>query len=400
MKHGLRNLFLALALALVIAAPQPGLARQSGTRGRDTVTITREEYDRLKQYELLDEVRQYIDSYYYQVPDDQALMDGAIQGLLGGLGDAYSFYYPEETWRKMQEDDEGKYAGIGVQMLGDPDNGSVTITRVFRDTPAQEAGLRKGDVFYKVEDIEVTTATLTDAVNTMRGVPGERVHVEVVRNGEVIAFDLIKANIVVNRVDYRMLDDGVGYILLYEFAGGSSEAVVEAFNALKAQGMRSLILDLRDNPGGWVRDAEEIGDFLMDDKLLYYIEDRSGNRQDYRTDPGLDPTPVILLVNDHSASASEILAAGLQDHKRATIMGVNTFGKGVIQYVIALSDGKTGFQLTYAQYFSPLGRKVHGEGIAPDIEVEMPEELLTHLFEVGDLADPQLAAAYEEAKKQ
>ena len=299
----------------------------------------------------------------------------------------------------MQEDDTGKYAGIGVQMLGNYEDSAVTITRVFRNTPAEAAGIRKGDVFLSVEDIQVTTATMQDAVDLMRGVPGEKVHIELVRNGEVLPFDLIKAEIVVNRVEYKMLDDQIGYIILFEFAGGSMEAFKAAFDELKAQGMKSLIFDLRDNPGGWVGDAEKIGDVFLDGKLLYYTLDRYSSREEHVTQKGGDGMPLILLVNENSASASEILSGAMQDHQRARLIGTKTFGKGVIQYVISLSDEKSGFQLTGAQYFTPHGRKVHKEGITPDVIVEMPEELKSKFFDTGDLSDPQLAAAYEEALK-
>jgi len=284
-------------------------------------------------------------------------------------------------------------------MLGDPEDGSVTITRVFKNTPAEREGIKKGDVFFKVEELEVTTATMMDAVDIMRGVPGEKVHIELVRNGEILPFDLVKANIVVNRVEYKMIDDKVGYIILFEFAGGSMEAFTEAYEELKAQGMQHLIFDLRDNPGGWVGDAEEISELFLDKKMLYYTEDREQRRKEYVTKPGADSMPLTLLVNEHSASASEIMAAGMQDNGRAVIMGEKTFGKGVIQYVVPLSDGVSGFQFTSAQYFSPLGNKVHMEGITPDIEVPMPEELKDIFYDTADLSDPQLAAAYEQALK-
>lgn len=392
---------LAILLTLLVIVPLIAIASQRNTLGQGaTVTISKQEYERLKQYELLDEVKQYIDNYYYEQPENQKLMDGAIQGLLSGLEDAYSFYYPEEAWKNMLEQDEGKYAGIGVQMLGNYEDSLVTITRVFRNTPAEAAGLKKGDVFKSVEDLAVTTATMQDAVKIMRGVPGEKVHIEIVRNGEVLPFDLIKAEIIVNRVEYKMLDEQVGYLILFEFAGGSAEAFTEALNDLKQQGMKSLILDLRDNPGGWVADAEKIGDLLLDKNLMYYTQDRQGECHEFFTEDGKEDVPLTILVNGNSASSSEIIAAAMQDLKRATIMGTKTFGKGIIQYVIPLSDGKTGFQFTSAQYFSPLGHKVHKEGITPDMEVEMPEELKTVFFETGDLTDPQLKAAYEYAVDQ
>lgn len=388
---------MTLAAILLVSPIFAGASWASGNK--ETVTIPKEEYERLKKYELLDEVKKYVDAYFYEEPKEQDMLDGAIQGLLAGLGDSYSFYYPQEAWNKMQEDDSGKYAGIGVMMLGNYKDRSVTIVRVFKDTPAERAGLKKGDVFYKVEDVVVSTATMHEAVDIMRGKPGEKVNIEIIRNDETLPFELVKANITVNRADYKMIDDKVGYLILYEFAGGSKEAFKEGYEALKAQGMQYLIFDLRDNPGGWVGDAEAIGNMLMDKKLLYYTMDRFERRKEYVTTQGAETMPITVLVNDHSASASEILAGALKENKRAQIVGEQTFGKGVIQYVVPLSDEKSGFQFTAAQYFSPEGNKVHKEGVTPDIVVEMPEELKTKLFETGDLSDPQLAAAYKEALK-
>lgn len=387
-----------LAIVLLLGL-SPVLARAGwfNSKKNETVTISKDEYERLKQFELLDEVKQYVDAYYYEEPNAQNMLDGAIQGMLQGLGDAYTFYYPQEAWTKMQEDDTGKYAGIGVQMLGNYEDSLVTIIRVFKDTPAERAGLKKGDIFYKVEDLEVSTATMQDAVDIMRGVPGEKVHIEILRNGEVLPFDLVKANIVVNRVEYKMIDDKVGYIILFEFAGGSMEAFDEAYQDLKQQGMEHLIFDLRDNPGGWVGDAEKIGSIFLDQKMLYYTQDRGGNKKEYITTTGADTMSLTMLVNGNSASASEILAGAMQDHERATIIGEKTFGKGVIQFVVPLSDEKSGFQFTTAQYFSPLGHKVHKEGITPDLLVEQPEEFAQTFFDTADLKDPQLAKAYEHA---
>lgn len=402
MKHNRRLMWLALILAVVLLVPMLSASsfwQGSGSGNEDTVTISRKEYERLKKYEMLDEVKGYVDSYFYEEPDEQKMMDGAIQGLLSGLDDAYSFYYPEEAWNKMHEDDEGKYAGIGVQMLGDYETGAVTITRVFRDTPAEAAGLRKGDVFSKVEDVQVTTTTMQDAVNVMRGKPGEKVHVEVTRQGQLMPFDLIKAEIIVNRVEYKMLDNRVGYIVLFEFAGDSAEAFTKAYQELKSNGMKSLIVDLRDNPGGWVDDSIKIADIFLDKALLYYAEERSGAREKFYSSDGKDSIPLILLVNENSASSSEILAGALKDYERATLVGAKTFGKGIIQYVIPLSDNKSGFQFTYAQYFTPLGNQVHEEGITPDIIVEMPEDLKSTFFDLGSMEDPQLARAFEEAQK-
>lgn len=385
-----------IALLLVLLMMFPLAVSAVG----DTVTIPREEYESLQRYKLLEEVRSYIDNYYYQKPDDQAMMDGAIQGLLSGLGDGYTFYYPEEAWKKMWEDDEGKYAGIGIQLLGNPETYAVTIVRVFRDTPAEKAGMRKGDVLLKVEDIEITTATLQDGVKVMRGTPGEKVHVEVLRGAETIGFDLVKAEITANQVEYKMLDDKVGYIASYEFAGDMDKEFEKALNALKAEGAKGLVIDLRDNPGGWVEQSVHIADLFLDKTLLFYAENRAGEQEKTYTKDGKDDIPLVILVNENSASASELFSGAMKDYGRATIVGTTTFGKGVIQYVIGLNDNKSGFQFTSAQYFTPKGNKVHKVGITPDVVAEMPEDLSGTFTEVGDLNDPQLKAAYEELLKK
>ncbi len=393
MKKRLSTLLVLIMLSTALLyAAQANRISPSGT-----VTIPRAEYERLKQFEKLDEVKRYIDSYFYEEPDEQKMLDGAVQGMLEGTGDAYTFYYPEEAWKTLWEEDSGKYAGIGVQMLGNYEDKAVTIIRVFKGTPAEAAGLRKGDVFYMVNDLEVTNASMQDAVKLMRGVPGEEVHVQVVREGQVLSFDIIKAEITVNRVESMMLDHQVGYIALYEFAGHSYDDFKNAYDELKAQGMQSLLIDLRDNGGGWVDDGVKLADLFLDRVLLFYTEDRQGNQQKtYGTD-GKDELPLVLLVNENSASTTEILSGALKDHGRATIVGVKTFGKGVIQNVMELSDRVSGFQFTVAQYFTPLGQQVHKEGITPDVEALMPEELQHSFFQLGDMTDPQLKAAYEQA---
>ena len=393
-----KTLIISVVLMMLLSGAQAASA--SNIFGpNDTVTISRSEYESLKKYALVEEVRQYVETYYYKEPEEKAMLEGAIQGLLSGLGDAYTFYYPAEAWETMWEDDEGKYAGIGVQMLGDWRDSSVTIVRVFRGTPAEEAGLKKGDIFYKVEELEVSTATMQDAVNLMRGVPGETVHVEVVRNGEVLPFDIVKADITVNRVESGMLDNDVGYIAVYEFAGDVAEAFENALTDLTAKGAKGIVIDLRDNPGGWVQAGVDMADLFLDENVLFYTEDRAKTQEKTYTKNGKTDIPLVLVLNENSASTSEIFAAALKDYERATIVGTTTFGKGVIQYVIGLSDGVSGFQFTSAQYSSPNGNQVHEVGVEPHVESLIPEDMQNTYFQFGDLSDPQLETAYEEMLK-
>ena len=367
---------------------------------QNTVTLSREEYDRLMRYQQMDEILQYIEAWYYQEPDTDALIENATRGLLYGLEDPYSYYYNAQEWTDMWADDEGEYGGIGLQLLGNYLDYSVTITRVFKDTPAQEAGVRKGDILVRVEDIEVTAYSMQDAVNVMRGTTNEIVEIEVLRGEEYITFRIPRAIIHVNRIEYTMLEDSVGYIALYEFAGESQTEFAAALQDLRSKGAKSLILDLRDNGGGWVDSAIFIADLFLDQQLLVYSQDRYGNKDTsgYFTKKGKDNIPLTILVNENSASSSEILAGGLQEAGRAKLVGVKTFGKGIIQTVIPLNNNTEGFQMTYAQYFLSNDQPVHKIGITPDVLAEMPEELKSTYFELGDMTDPQLKKAWEEAK--
>ena len=400
MKKKLIALCAVLALlsgAIIVTSHAAGFS-DFFSQKQKTVTISQEEYERLSRYSKMDTILQYVETWYYEEPDVDALIENATRGLLYGLDDPYTFYYNEEEWTEMWEDDEGEYAGVGMELLGNALDYTVTITRVFHDTPAERAGIRKGDQLVRVEDIEVNFYSMQNAVNIMRGTVDEAVEIEVYRNGEYLTFQVTRAIIHINRVEYTLLQDQVGYIVLYQFAGESEKEFAAALSDLKSQGARALIVDLRDNGGGWVQAAVDIGDLFLDDGLLMYSEDRYGTREEYAMKAGSDDIPLVFLVNGNSASASEILSGGLHDRGRATLVGTQTYGKGIMQVVIDLPSKKDGFQMTYAQYFLPSGEKVHKVGVTPDIVSEMPEDLQSTLYALGDLNDPQLKDAWEAAR--
>lgn len=367
------------------------------SQGGDTVTISKAEYERLSRYAEMDEILQLVEAYYYQEPDVNAMLETAERGLLYGLEDPYTYYYNPEEYAALWEDDEGEYAGIGIQLQGSYETYLCTITRVFENTPAFEAGLRKGDILVLVDDIEVTAYTMQDAVNVMRGKVGETVEIQVKRDGQLLDFTIPRAVVHVNRVSSCMLDDQVGYIVLYEFSGDCTPMFQSQLDALIAKGAKSLVIDLRDNPGGWVDDAVKLADIFLPDATIAYLEDRAGQREYYRAKAGELEIPLVVLINENSASASEILSGALQDHKRATIVGTQSFGKGVVQYVLPVGTSGAGMQVTGAQYFTPNGNVVHKVGITPDVEAKLPEGDTT-LYELGDLADAQLNKAYEVAR--
>ena len=395
-----------LAAALLVSAALPAFAEGRfdffNFFNSDEVTISKAEYESLKRFSKLAEIYDQILLYYYQDPDESMMLEGAIWGMIQGLGDNYTLYYNPENWKQLWEEDKGNYAGVGIQMLANYTTQTVTISRVFKNTPAERAGLRKGDLLIRVDDLTVTADTMSDAADIMRGKVSETVEIEVVRRGENIVFTVERAMINVNWIETAMLDDQVGLIVLYEFAGDCEERLKEGVAELKEQGATALILDLRDNGGGWVDAAEKIADIFLDKQLLFYSETRTGQRDEWSTSEGKDDIPLVVLVNGASASSSEILSGSLQDAGRALVVGTQTYGKGIMQLVIPLggvNGEEDGMQVTYAQYFMPSGKKVHKVGITPDVLVEMPEELVGTYFELGDMTDVQLKRAWEEAVK-
>lgn len=391
-------LTLMVLLLLTGCALLPTTISDLATGMDDTVTISRAEYDRLQRYAELDEIWQIVEQYYYQEPDTQAMLDGAEMGLLYGLGDPYTYYYTPDQYAQLWADDEGEYAGIGIQIMSNYATGLCTISRVFLDSPALDAGLRKGDVLTRVEDIDVVTTTLQDAVNIMRGEPGTPVNVQVQRGDQLLDFVVDRAVVHVNWVNSCMLDGDVGYISLYEFSGDCSPSFAVHLDNLMSQGAKALVIDLRDNPGGWVDDAQKVADMFLEEGNVASLVYRDGTTELYTTttDGKENPIPLVVLVNEYSASASEILAGALQDRGRATIVGTQTFGKGVVQYVLPVGTRGAGMQLTVAQYYTPNGNEVHKVGITPDIEATLPEGDTT-MYDIGDLDDAQLKKAYEVA---
>ena len=350
-------------------------AQPVSTVSADNVTISRAEYERLTRFSELADLYDASMEYFFREPDGEKMIEYAAKGLMAGLGDPYSFYYNPEEYAQMVEDDEGKYVGIGVMILANAKEGYCVISRVFKGSPAEEAGVMRGDVLYRVEDdLYVTPENLTEAVNIMRGIEGTVVNVTFLRDGEEITFPITRKAILVNQVESTVLEDGIGYIALYQFAGEAEKEFEEALKNLVSQNIKGLIIDLRDNSGGWVEQARYIADLFMDRGELCYLVDRYGNEEHYyKTYNGKTDVRLVILVNEMSASSSEILTGALKDCADATVVGTNTFGKGIVQNVFTLDNSGAGFQITIAEYFTPKGNKVHEIGIAPDVEIERPE---------------------------
>ncbi|MDD2648556.1 MAG: S41 family peptidase [Eubacteriales bacterium] len=380
-----------LAIILVFAMLLPAAALAEG----ETVTISKEQYDEYQKYNDLETMYQYIKNYYYIEPDMDAMLEMAKVGLLAGLEDIYSFYYTPEDFTKMWEDDEGDYVGVGLMLLGDPRNSLVLITRAFKDGPAEEAGIKRGDYLLKVDDLDVNYSTLNQAVKIMRGTVGEPVTLTVLREDETLEFTMNRADVSQNLVDERMMDGDIGYIAFYSFDKDSDKELTDSINSMINKGAKGIVIDLRDNGGGWVSDAVSIADLFLDEAVVCTAINRGETVEVLKTQNGKLDIPLVLLVNELSASSSEILSGCLRDNNAATLVGTRTFGKGVMQAVLYVGTEGAGFQFTMEEYLTPNGDKVHEIGILPDVICEYTDEHKKIVYEFADENDPQVKCALE-----
>ena len=390
----------ATSVTLALSGTNTGLLMGRLANGQEIV-VTDAEYQAISRYRRLNEVLDLIQNEYYIEVDEEELILGAIRGMVDSLDDPYSFYRTPEEMTQEQDHEDGKYQGVGLQLLQTEDN-QLLITRVFANSPAEKAGIKSGDKLLIVEGVDLSKEVdmIQTAKSLLLGEEGTEATVEIERDGERLTFSVGHAEVIINRVEYEMLKDDIGYIAIYEFMGDDVEGFSEALDALKEDNAKALLIDLRGNPGGLLSDVVKISDMLLDEGLIVYVENRSGARESYYSDGETIDLPMAVLVNGTSASASEILAGALQDRGVATIIGETTFGKGIVQSIIPFHEDGAGIHLTTASYFTPSGRSIHGSGIEPDIFVEQAEgdEIVP---EIPDPArDTQLRRAIEHLKSQ
>lgn len=321
-------------------------------------------------------IQDTINQYYLNDVDREQLENGIYSGLVDSLEDPYSVYYSEEELKELQMSTEGIYYGIGAYISKAVTDGYCTISGVIENTPAEEAGLRAGDIIYEVGGVSTQGMETTEVVALIKGEEGTQVVLTVIREGEndYLEIPVERRKIESPTVSSEMLDEDIAYIQITEFDDVTEDQFAEALAECKGKGMKGLILDLRSNPGGNLSTVCEIARMLLPEGMIVYTEDKYGNRDEYTCDGTRQlQVPAVVLVNGYSASASEILAGAMKDYKIATIMGTTTFGKGIVQRVIALSDGSA-VKLTVSKYYTPNGNNIHEKGIEPDIEVDFDAE--------------------------
>lgn len=349
----------------------------------------------------VDSINELISEYYYFDVEDNYQEEALYDGIVDGLGDPYSQYFSATEYAALMEENDGEYVGIGATVTQDAETKAVYVVKPMKGSPALEAGLQPGDQIIQVDDLVVLDQELDFIVKKIRGEEGSTAKVIIKREGEEenIEFEIPRRVVENITVEYDMLDNKMGYIEVSQFIDNTPKMFKEALEDLKGQGAKSFIIDLRNNPGGLLTAVNEMCDYFVEGGLIVYTEDKNGNIIDeYKATDGEEINlPTVVLVNENSASASEIFTGCLKDYEKATIVGTTTFGKGIVQSVIPLSDGSA-VKLTIAKYFTPDGNDIHEIGIDPDVEIEQPEELI-YENDVPYKDDVQLQKAIEVLKK-
>lgn len=364
--------------------------RQTSADGASPESIIND--DSIAKLQAIEDV---IDEYYYQEEDISTdnMIEGMYAGMVASLGDPYSVYYTEEEWTLMMQDTEGIYFGIGAYIQLDKTTGFGKINGVIDNTPAQEAGLREDDIIYMIDGEIAQGLELSEIVAKIKGEEGTTVHLTIYRDGEddYLEFDVVRKQIESPTVNYEMMENGIGYIQITEFDDVTLDQFTEAMAVVKGSDAAGLILDLRSNPGGSLSVVVDIARQLLPEGLIVYTEDRAGERIEYTCNGENEwKRPLVVLVNGNSASASEILAGAIKDYGIGTLIGTTTFGKGIVQRILPLTDG-TALKLTVSAYYTPKGNNIHDIGIEPDIECEYDRDAY---YEKG--VDNQLERAKEE----
>ncbi len=388
----------ALSFALT-RAEGSGKKSDQNTSGNKPTQTEEIPYDKI--VGKLTFLQKLVDEYYLKNVNDVSFEDGIYKGFIASLQDPYSVYYTKDEYKSLMESSSGVYCGIGATVSQDAKTGVITIVKPFSTGPAYKAGVLPGDVLYKVNDDEVTGVDLTQVVGKMKGEEGTKVNISVVRQGksEPLKYTLTRQKIEIPTIEYKMLDNKIGYITITEFDEITVDQFVEAVDQLEAGGMKGLIVDVRNNPGGLLSSVVKILDRILPPELVVYTEDKAGNREDEKAvDKKKVSVPMAVLMNGQSASASEIFAGALQDYKVATLVGTTSFGKGIVQKVIPLSDG-TAVKLTISKYYTPNGRNIHGTGIKPDVEVKLSDDLMKKVVIPID-QDNQLQEAIKTVKNK
>jgi carboxyl-terminal processing protease len=397
-----RSLIILILVFMLASAIGTGVLFLSvGVSTGNLIVLSKAEYSKyeniMNEYSSLFDLEKFVNDNYYIPVDKKSIREGTYQGVFLGLGDPYSSYLTKKDYEDLLDTTAGEFQGIGVTIAPD-DTGFINVIAPIEDTPAARAGIMASDKIVKVDDKEYTAKTINEAVTAMRGQPGTKVKIDVLRDGAIIKFDIVRSNIVLKSVKSEMLDESIGYIRITNFDEKTLGEFENHLKDLESKQMKGLVIDLRDNPGGLVDSSVSITDQLLGSGIITYTEDRKKVREYYKSDAAKLDVPYVVLINKGSASASEIMAGAIKDNKGGTLIGETTFGKGIIQRIFSYGNEGGGVKLTVMQYFSPNGDIIHKIGVKPDIEIIIKDEA----YVKGDLPrenDTQLQKGIELLKQ-
>ncbi|MGI6201663.1 MAG: S41 family peptidase [Christensenellales bacterium] len=396
--HRGRILAAVLVTALVVGAICFTLGQQIASYRQviqgDRVVISKEDFQTLQSYQRLTQIHQSILKNYLGDVSDEALLDGAAKGMTAALDDPYAYYYTADEYKKLQEVSSGNYDGVGL-LIQQSAEGYATVVQVYEGSPAEQAGMQPGDQILAVDGEPLTLDEPIENISAkVKGPKNTQVAMTLLRGEEQVEVTLERKEITIDYAHFEVLDGGIGYVRITEFYGNAVTEFEKALKQFDKQGVKGFIVDLRDNPGGYLDDAVAIADLLLPEGDIVYTEDKNGNREYEKSDAACTDLPFAVLVNGMSASASEVLAGAIQDYGAAPLIGEKTYGKGIVQNIYPFNDGAA-LKYTIAKYYSPSGRCIHGTGLEPDIALSLPEELTDGTEDYSRQRDTQLQQAIE-----
>ncbi|MEG0585957.1 MAG: S41 family peptidase [Christensenellaceae bacterium] len=332
-------------------------------------------YEDIKKYMEISDLEKIINDTYYQNVEEKALIDGAMKGMVGSLNDPYSAYYTEEEYKEYNDTNSGTFVGIGAAAGPYNGSGQLKIETVYAGSPAETAGLHENDIITAVDGVAIAKMDYEGAVNLIQGPSGSTVVLAVLSDGQMKEVSIVRAEVQTQFVFYTMLDEQIANIVITEFHGKCVDEFKAALQFVKDEGAKGIVIDLRGNLGGNMKDAIDMLDEIMPPSLLVYTIDKNDKRDEWKADDQYTDIPITVLVDGNSASSSEIFAAAVQDNARGKIVGTQTYGKGVVQSIVDMPYSGGGVKLTNAVYYTPSGKMINDTGITPDEVVELPADL-------------------------
>lgn len=318
----------------------------------------------------LDVIDSLLNAFYLDDLDTEKAKNNIFKAYLASYGDKYTVYYTPQEYADIMQSTTGKFYGIGA-VCQKAEDGAIRIAEVYVDSPASRVGMQSGDCIYKIDGTDITEMDLSTAVALIKGDKGTSIHLDVMRDGQALEMDVVRDEIKEQTVQYRMLDNEIGYVYISQFEDVTVRQFKDAIDDLQSQNMKGLVIDIRNNPGGLLTAVNDMLEYVLPDGLQVYTEEKSGKRTEYKGSDNHELTvPYAVLVNGNSASASEIFAGAVQDYAKGKIIGTQTYGKGIVQTIRPMADGSA-IKFTMAKYYTPKGQDIHGKGVTPDIVVEL-----------------------------